>query len=164
MAAVLNLCFGAAIGLATATPLLADNTLSEALGGPILECSGTIVWAAEDEGGKTRDVPMRFAVVDDAGANEIALYTDQESFLPDDVWLCSDGFCTSLRILPSSVTTNVLRLSKATDAGDGKAAYTLSAVFSVISAEDDGLISAAASGKGLFVCEKPLPDGVVAPG
>jgi hypothetical protein len=164
MSAVPKLGFGAAIGLAAATPSLADNSRSEALGGPILECSGTIVWAAEDEGGATRDVPMQFAVVDNAGANEIALYTDQESFLPDDVWPCSDEYCTALRTMPSGVTTNVLRLSKAPDAGDGKAAYTLSAIFSVISARDDGLTSAAASGKGPFSCEKPLPNGVVAPG
>jgi hypothetical protein len=107
---------------------------------------------------------MRFAVVDDAGANEIALYTDQDSFLPDDIWLCSYGFCTSLRMLPNGVTTNVLRLSKAPDADSGQPAYMLSALFSVISSDDAGLTSVAMSGKGLFTCAKPLPEGVVAPG
>jgi hypothetical protein len=161
MSYIVSFWRAAAIGLAAATPSLADSAISEALGGPILECSGMIVWAAEDDGGKAREVPMRFAVLDDPGANQIALYADQASFLPDDVWLCSDGFCTSWRMQPNGVTTNVLRLSKAPDPALGKAAYTLSAIFSVINAGDDGLTTAAAFGKGPFACAKPLPDGVI---
>jgi hypothetical protein len=163
MRVIPTLCLGTATLLAAATPLMAD-ALSEALGGPVLECSGTIVWAAEVEGGETRDEPMMFAVLDDPGANQIALYDKRESFLLDDVWQCSEGFCTSLRVLPTGVTTNVLRLIKAPDASDGKSAYGLSAVFSVVSGGESGLTSAAASGNGTFACDKPLPVGVIVPG
>jgi hypothetical protein len=141
---------------------VAQGTPADALGGPVIACPGTISWAAETDGGTPRDEPMTIAVRDDPGADRIALFVTEADFVAEDVWACESGFCTSSRVTERAVTTNVLRLSKRVELGDGQVEYGLSVVFSVVSAGEDNLEPAQTSGQGRFVCAKLLPPGIAA--
>ena len=65
-----SFCFIAATIATTAT---ADEALETALGGPVLECSGALVWAPETSGGKMDPMSLQIAVADSPASDKLAL-------------------------------------------------------------------------------------------
>jgi hypothetical protein len=71
----------------SATAAFGREAIEDALGGPLLECSGAIAWT-ENDSSVMRVEPMRLAVRDVEGADRIAIFLSEEDFTSDNVWSC----------------------------------------------------------------------------
>jgi len=141
-----------------ASAALGREAIEDALGGPIVECSGAIAWVDSDSS-TTNVEPMRLAARDAETSDRFALYLSHEDFGPESIWKC-DGACTNTRTLRSSVTVNALRLHHETDLGSGEAVYEMNAVYVVVNARETPVQVAQVSGTGSFICEKSLPQSL----
>ena len=97
-------------------------------------------------------------------ANAIALFLTEDDFLPDDVWKCEAGLCSSAGSSAAGVTTNAIRLQHVVDLGNGETVYRLEALLMAIGAGADGLQVDGASGSGAFICDDKLPEAIAISG
>ncbi len=144
-----------------ATTASGQEAIEDALGGPIVACSGAIAWTESGSDGP-RVEPMRLAARDVDDTNRIVLFLSEDDIDPENAWSCMDGACTATRTVRSGVTVNALRLHHEVDLGSGEAVYGMTAVFVIINAEDTPIQVSETSGTGSFICEKPLPESLVA--
>jgi len=141
-------------------PAVGNEAIEDALGGPIVQCSGAISWK-EDDGGAQRVEPMRLAAGDVDGADRIALFLSEDDFDPNSVWTCMNGTCIATRTLRSNVTVNALQLRHEADLGSGEAIYGMTAVYVVVNARETPIEVGQTRGVGSFICERPLPQGLI---
>lgn len=141
--------------------VLSQAPVAAALGGDIIACRGAIAWASEDPTDVSRVDAFQIGTRDDEAANLVALFNAATDFTPEDIWTCVEGLCVAHRALHSGVTTSVLRLRRGADLGEGAVAYAFEAVFTVVGATGKRLEPASTTGTGAFICDKPLPAGVV---
>jgi hypothetical protein len=145
----------------TAGAALAQEPIENALGGPVVTCSGAISWTESDSAATTVE-PMRLAARDLDGTDRIALFLSEQDFGTGNVWTCMDGACSATRTESSAITVNALRLSHQADLASGEAVYEMTAVFVVVDAREPVIQAAQTSGTGAFICERRLPDSLLA--
>ncbi|MBY6004463.1 hypothetical protein KUV62_11120 [Salipiger bermudensis] len=149
-------------GLCTALPADAQGVVEEALGGPVIICTGAVTWTEGEAASELQVEPLRLAVRESRDAAEIALFLSAEDFVAEDVWTCKDGICMSSAAAGPNATLNVMQLEPFLELPDGEAIYRMEAVFMVVSANESPMTTEGAHGQGAFFCEKPLPSGLVA--
>jgi predicted Rdx family selenoprotein len=146
------LAFGLACGSAAAESPL--NSIEDALGGPIIECTGSVIWEPETEGGSPATVPYNFAVRDAADADRIALFESDQPFSEENVWPCQEGLCSAVRVMRSGVT--VLRFASTQE--DAGTEYLTQWAYVVVGASDNALIPESVTGEGVFRCTGVLSE------
>ncbi|MWD26247.1 hypothetical protein E0K89_002010 [Aquicoccus sp. SCR17] len=144
-------------------PAAAESPLSDievALGGPVIECSGTINWSSSTRSNAPEPSHTSFAVRDAADANRLALYDAHRSFMEENVWPCEAGLCTSSRVTRTGATMNVVRLVPTPEGAQTELLAQWAYV--VVSASSDRLVPESLTGEGAFQCNGRVPDAMLA--